>query len=134
MAARQTGRGRAEHPCAGCLRGRGGRRRRPRAPQGEDPAQGAGAGPRPARLGRPADRGSVGEEPPARPADQVSVLVSRLRRALGPDRLTRTDAGYSLAVDWFDVDELEARVDEAVGHLDGGRLAAAGTVSRGALA
>jgi hypothetical protein len=36
--------------------------------------------------------------------------------------------------DWFDVDELEARVSEAAAHLDSGRLAAAGAVSRGALA
>ncbi len=74
------------------------------------------------------------DAPPARPGDQVAVLVSRLRRVLGSDRLPRTDAGYSLAVDWFDVDELGARVNEAADHLAAGRLAAATTVSRAALA
>ena len=34
---------------------------------------------------------------PARPADQVAVLVSRLRTVLGGDRLRHADAGYALA-------------------------------------
>lgn len=54
-----------------------------------------------------------GDEPPARPLDQIGVLVSRLRPALGADHVTRTDAGWALAVGWLDVAELEARVDEA---------------------
>lgn len=69
-----------------------------------------------------------GERPPASPADQVAVLVSRLRRVVGPDRVVRTDAGYSLLVDWLDLDELEARVDEARGALGSGRV----TVARAA--
>jgi DNA-binding SARP family transcriptional activator len=75
-----------------------------------------------------------GDEPPAHPPDQVSVLVSRLRRVVGAERLPRSDAGYAVVADWFDVDELEARVDEAAAHLESGRLAAAGAVSRSALA
>lgn len=50
---------------------------------------------------------------PARPIDQIGVLVSRLRPVLGADRVRRTDAGWALAVDWLDVTELEARVEEA---------------------
>src|SRR3989442_4451720 len=55
--------------------------------------------------------GLWGDHPPAKPVDQVSVLVSRLRPALGPKRITRTDAGWSLDVGWLDVAELETRVE-----------------------
>ena len=79
-----------------------------------------------------------GDDPPARPAEQVGVLVSRLRGVLGADRLLRTDAGYTLSVDWLDLDELAARVAEAESALVAGRLGAAraaakaaSTVSRG---
>ncbi|MGI8663816.1 MAG: BTAD domain-containing putative transcriptional regulator [Acidimicrobiales bacterium] len=54
-----------------------------------------------------------GNDAPAHPVDQIGVLVSRLRPAIGADRLTRSDAGWSLDVDWLDVTELESRVDEA---------------------
>lgn len=73
------------------------------------------------------------DQPPSRPADQVAVLVSRLRRVLGQDRLSRTDAGYALHCDWLDVDELAARVAEAAEALDGGRLAAARAAAAAAL-
>jgi len=43
-----------------------------------------------------------GDELPSHPADQLSVLVSRLRSALGADRLTRTQAGYTLMADWLE--------------------------------
>lgn len=36
---------------------------------------------------------------PKRPADQVSVLVSRLRAVFGAERLPRSDAGYCLAAE-----------------------------------
>ncbi len=62
-----------------------------------------------------------GGDLPARPADQVSVLVSRLRGVLGADRIRRTDAGYALAVDWLDLDALRDYASEA------GRRLAAGT-------
>jgi DNA-binding SARP family transcriptional activator len=74
-----------------------------------------------------------GDDLPARPADQVAVLVSRLRRVLGSERLIRTDLGYELRVDWLDVAELESRADEAAGHLEAGRVAAARAVSQAAL-
>lgn len=54
-----------------------------------------------------------GNDPPARPVDQIAVLVSRLRPTIGSERITRTDAGWALALDWLDVAELESRVDEA---------------------
>jgi len=53
------------------------------------------------------------DEVPAHPVDQVAVLVSRLRSAIGTERITRSHAGWSLDLDWFDVIELESRVDEA---------------------
>lgn len=69
-----------------------------------------------------------GDEQPTRPGDQVGVLVSRLRGALGPERIMRTDAGYALRADWLDVDELDARARDAherlrVGDWLGARLA-----------
>ena len=68
--------------------------------------------------GRPVTVDSLAEwlwpkGPPAHPADQVRVLVSRLRGVLGSDRLTRSDAGYALVHDWLDVDALGELVDEA---------------------
>lgn len=54
-----------------------------------------------------------GDDAPARPVNQIGVLVSRLRPAIGAARITRTDAGWTLAVTWLDVAELEVRVDEA---------------------
>lgn len=58
-----------------------------------------------------------GEALPAKPSDQVSVLVSRLRAVLGADRLTRHDEGYAVHADWIDVVELEARTSEAAEQL-----------------
>src|SRR5438034_6144123 len=75
-----------------------------------------------------------GDDPPAKPVDQVSVLVSRLRLALGPTRITRTDAGWSLEVGWLDVAELETRVEEAAARLHAGSPTAALAAARAALA
>src|SRR5580704_14963192 len=47
------------------------------------------------------------ERSPARPADQLGVLVSRLRSVLGSHRITRSDAGYCLTADWIDLIELD---------------------------
>src|SRR4051794_19306999 len=60
------------------------------------------------------------EGPPGRPADQLAVLISRLRRVLGADRLVRSDAGYALRVDWLDVAELERLAREATDRLAAG--------------
>jgi DNA-binding SARP family transcriptional activator len=44
------------------------------------------------------------DRPPARPSQQISVLISRLRSVLGARRLPRSDAGYQLLADWIDLD------------------------------
>jgi DNA-binding SARP family transcriptional activator len=75
-----------------------------------------------------------GDEPPARPADQVGVLVSRLRAVFGAERLPRTDAGYALRLDWLDLDELETRVAEAERRHAAGQTAAARAAAEAALA
>ena len=75
-----------------------------------------------------------GDSPPARPSEQVGVLVSRLRGVLGAERLPRTSAGYAVVADWLDVDELAARVDEAAAAVAAGRLAAARATATAALA
>lgn len=75
-----------------------------------------------------------GDDLPARPADQVGVLVSRLRGVLGRERLVRSDAGFSLAIDWLDVDELADRVEEASAALRESRFAAARAAATASLA
>lgn len=70
-----------------------------------------------------------GDELPARPAEQVGVLVSRLRGTLGADRIPRYDAGYALITDWLDLRELEegiaaAEACVAAGDALSARLAA----------
>ncbi len=72
--------------------------------------------------------------PPARPGEQVSVLVSRLRQALGPERLRRVDAGYALALDWLDLAALRDLVAEAERRLAAGGWPAARTAADAALA
>jgi hypothetical protein len=42
--------------------------------------------------------------PTGAPAEQLSVLASRARALLGPQRLPRTEAGYALLADWLDLD------------------------------
>jgi DNA-binding SARP family transcriptional activator len=61
-----------------------------------------------------------GDEQPGRPHDQVGVLVSRLRGALGAERITRADSGYALAADWIDLPELELRAAAARARLQAG--------------
>jgi hypothetical protein len=51
------------------------------------------------------------DEPPAHAADQISVPISRLRGLVGAGRGRRSDAGYTLTLDWLDVD--------ALGHSSG---------------
>jgi len=75
-----------------------------------------------------------GDSPPARPADQVGVLVSRLRGVIGAERLVRLDAGYALHMDWLDVDELRARVQEAAHALAANRIGAARAAADAAIA
>jgi DNA-binding SARP family transcriptional activator len=74
-----------------------------------------------------------GEDLPTRPADQVGVLVSRLRRVVGGDRLVRSEGGYRLAADWLDVDEVAGLAARASEALADGRVAAARTAADTAL-
>jgi DNA-binding SARP family transcriptional activator len=74
-----------------------------------------------------------GTDAPARPAEQVSVLVSRLRGGLGTERIPRTDAGYALVYDWLDVDAATELVAEAERRLHAGGVAMARTAAGAAL-
>jgi DNA-binding SARP family transcriptional activator len=75
-----------------------------------------------------------GDAPPARPTDQVGVLVARLRGVLGTDRIVRSDAGYAVRLDWLDIEELGARVREATDALKAGRIGAARAAAQAATA
>ena len=69
-------------------------------------------------------------DPPARPADQVAVLVSRLRAVLGRDRIEHGDGGYRLRYDWLDVDEVEALTAETERRRSAGNRAGAAAAAR----
>src|SRR5947209_7917237 len=66
-----------------------------------------------------------GDDQPSRPADQVGVLVSRLRGVLGGERITRAGSGYALRTDWLDVNELRDLASLAERALAEGRVGAA---------
>jgi len=70
------------------------------------------------------------DDPPARPADQVAVLVSRLRAVLGRDRIERGDAGYRLRYDWLDADEVDALTTETQRRADAGNVSGAAAAAR----
>jgi DNA-binding SARP family transcriptional activator len=66
---------------------------------------------------------------PARPEDQLAVLMSRLRGVLGRDRIEHRGNGYVLRADWRDATELTHLTDEidrraAAGNIVGGAAAA----------
>ncbi len=73
-----------------------------------------------------------GEHLPSKPADQISVLVSRLRSVLG-GRIERSDGGYALRYDWLDLDELLELSAEAVARLSVRQFGAARAASVAAL-
>lgn len=75
-----------------------------------------------------------GDHPPARPADQLAVLASRLRRALGRERVERTDGGYRLCADSFDLAEVDAVVGEIERRQAAGEIAGAAAAARVGLA
>ena len=64
-------------------------------------------------------------EQPRDPAAQVAVIVSRLRRVIGPARITHGDAGYTLHVDWLDLTAAAELIAEAERRLDARSPAAA---------
>lgn len=88
---------------------------------------------RPVSVDRIADA-LWGDAQPAHPADQVGVLVSRLRGVLGAERIARTDAGYLLTAEWLDVDELLELAATASKALAEGRVGAARAAAGAALA
>ena len=75
-----------------------------------------------------------GDDQPSQPADQVGVLVSRLRGVLGAERIARSDAGYALVVDWLDIDDLDDLAAAAAEALAGGRVGAARAAAGSGLA
>ena len=75
-----------------------------------------------------------GLELPAKPAEQVGVLVPRLRGVLGADHLIHRSGGYALAAAWLDIDEIDRRVDEASDAQSDGGLAVARAAADAALA
>jgi DNA-binding SARP family transcriptional activator len=70
---------------------------------------------------------------PTRPADQLAVLVSRLRSALGSDALVRSDAGYALTVAWLDLDAMALLVDESRRRLAAGNTTSAAMAASAAV-
>ena len=72
-------------------------------------------------------------KPPTRPAEQISVLASRLRGVLGADRVLHSDAGYMLILDWLDLDALREYLAEADRRLAAEKPAAARTVATAGL-
>jgi len=73
------------------------------------------------------------DAPPARPEEQISVLLSRLRSVLGRDRIEHRDGGYLLRCDWLDTAELAALVDEIGRRRAAGNIVGAASAARVAL-
>ncbi len=71
--------------------------------------------------------------PPARPEDQLAVLLSRLRSVLGRDRIEHRDQGYLLHRDWLDAAELTALTREVEARQETGQLVGAVAAARVAL-
>jgi DNA-binding SARP family transcriptional activator/tetratricopeptide (TPR) repeat protein len=74
-----------------------------------------------------------GDAPPARPEDQLAVLMSRLRAVLGRERIGRRDGGYVLHYDWLDAAELSHLVAEMERRRAAGNLIGAAAAARIAL-
>jgi DNA-binding SARP family transcriptional activator/tetratricopeptide (TPR) repeat protein len=74
-----------------------------------------------------------GDAPPARPEDQLAVLMSRLRSVLGRDRIEHRDAGYLLRCDWLDATELAVLTREVESRRETGYAMGAVAAARVAL-
>jgi hypothetical protein len=70
---------------------------------------------------------------PERPAEQLGVLVSRLRRLHGPDAVQRTGDGYATSLVAVDLTEFEARTADAQARLAAGEVGAALASARAGL-
>jgi DNA-binding SARP family transcriptional activator len=73
------------------------------------------------------------DTPPARPGDQLAVLMSRLRSVLGRERIEHTAGGYLLHADWQDTIELRHLTDEIDRRQQGGNVMGAAAAARVAL-
>ena len=73
------------------------------------------------------------DAPPARPDDQLAVLMSRLRSVLGRDRIEHRDHGYLLRCDWLDAAELAMLTDEVERRRGAGNVVGAAAAARVAL-
>ena len=71
--------------------------------------------------------------PPARPDDQLAVLMSRLRSVLGRDRIEHRDHGYWLRCDWLDATELAVLTNEVEARREAGHPMGAVAAARVAL-
>jgi len=71
--------------------------------------------------------------PPARPEDQLAVLMSRLRTVLGRDRIEHRDQGYLLHCDWLDATELAVLTREMEARREAGHVMGAVAAARVAL-
>ena len=71
--------------------------------------------------------------PPARPEDQLAVLISRLRSVLGRDRIEHRDHGYLLHCDWLDATELAMLAREVETRRESGHVMGAVAAARVAL-
>jgi DNA-binding SARP family transcriptional activator/tetratricopeptide (TPR) repeat protein len=71
--------------------------------------------------------------PPARPEDQLAVLMSRLRTVLGRDRIEHRDQGYLLHCDWLDATELAVLTREMQARREAGHVMGAVAAARVAL-
>ncbi len=71
--------------------------------------------------------------PPARPEDQLAVLMSRLRTVLGRDRIEHRDQGYLLHCDWLDATELAVLTREVEARRQAGHMMGAVAPARVAL-
>jgi tetratricopeptide (TPR) repeat protein len=74
-----------------------------------------------------------GDAPPARPDDQLAVLMSRLRSVLGRDRIEHRDHGYLLRCDWLDAAELAVLTGEVERRGVAGNVVGAAAAARVAL-
>ena len=74
-----------------------------------------------------------GDAPPARPDDQLAVLISRLRSVLGRERIQHRDHGYVLVCDWLDASELAGLTEEMERRHGAGNVLGAAAAARVAL-